>query len=89
MSQINEIISKLFKDRWSANLADATIEEQREQLYKNLVDQINGYWSGNTAYHILVDGGFIIDAKRIRDEDGQCKGKRLTELGKMFKAEME
>jgi len=89
MSDINKIISRLFKSRWTANLAEASIEEQRKQLYKNLIDQTNGFWSGHTAYHILVDGGFIVDSKALKNHDGTRKGKKLTMLGEMFKSEME
>lgn len=77
MSEINEIISKLFKERWTENLANASIEEQREQLFKTLRDQMRGYWSGHTAYHLAVEGGFLIDAKSNTN-------KKLTTLGEMF-----
>lgn len=79
---INTIITKLFKERWTANLADATLDMQKAQLHKTLKDQLNGYWSGHTAYHLAVDGGFLIDSKN-------GSHKRLTELGKMFMQEME
>jgi len=80
MSEINQIIKKLFSERWTENLANADIGAQRKQLYKTLTDQINGYWSGHTAYHLAVDGGFLIDAKSGTD-------KRLTILGQMFIAQ--
>jgi hypothetical protein len=89
MSDINKIIQKLFSERWTKNLADAPIEAQREQLFKNLQNQIDGYSSGHTAYHIMVDGGFLVDSKRVRIEGtGMAKGKRLTILGKMFMESM-
>ena len=77
MSDINKIISKLFKERWTENLANASIDEQRGQLFKTLQDQMRGYWSGHTAYHLAVDGGFLIDAKSNAN-------KKLTALGEMF-----
>jgi len=77
MSDIDKIIKKLFSERWTDNLANAGIEQQKKQLYKTLSDQTNGYWSGHTAYHLAVDGGFLIDEKSNTN-------KKLTELGKMF-----
>jgi len=85
MSDIDEIIHKLFSDRWTKNLSEAPIEDMRKQLHKNLSNQIDGFWTGHTAYHIMVDGGFLIDSKRIRIKDtGMAKGKKLTVLGQMF-----
>ncbi|HHY0331098.1 TPA: hypothetical protein ACVU1K_001073 [Vibrio cholerae] len=81
LSQIDQIIHGLFSTRWSSDLRNAPIKQMREQLYKNLKDQLNGYWSGYMAYHILIDGGFIIDAPT---------GKKVaTKLGQMFIGEME
>jgi len=82
MSDINKIIKKLFSERWTKNLADAPIEEQREQLFKTLTDQTGGYWSGHTAYHLAVDGGFLIDS-------GRRSKKKLTTLGEMFMESMK
>ena len=76
-SDIDTVIKKLFKERWSADLAEADINDQREQLFKTLRDQQQGYWSGHTAYHLAVDGGFLIDSKSGTE-------KKLTELGKLF-----
>ncbi len=81
MSDINKIIKKLFSERWTDNLANADIEAQRSQLHKTLRNQIDGYWSGHTAYHLAVDGGFLIDAKSGAD-------KKLTALGEMFMESM-
>ena len=81
MSDINKIIKKLFSERWTDNLANADIEAQRNQLCKTLSNQVDGYWSGHTAYHLAVDGGFLIDAK-----SGTYK--KLTALGEMFMESM-
>jgi hypothetical protein len=91
MSDINKIIKKLFQERWTKNLSEAPIEKMRAQLFKTLTDQSNGYWSGHTAYYLAVDGGFLIDQKRIPSDlnDGKMKPKRLTVLGEMFMAEMK
>lgn len=77
MSDIDKIIHKLFSDRWTENLSKAPIENMRKQLHKNLLDQTRGYWSGHTAYHIMIDGGFLVDAK-------SSTYKKLTALGQMF-----
>ncbi|MCP5007422.1 MAG: hypothetical protein GY941_26320 [Planctomycetes bacterium] len=77
MEEINKIIDQLFKDRWYGYLADADIEEKRAQLYKTLKNQTDGYWSGHTAYHLVVEGGFLIDAK-------SNTSKKLTALGEFF-----
>lgn len=77
MSEINKVIKKLFDERWTDNLAKAGIDEQRKQLHKTLRDQTNGYWSGHTAYHLAVDGGFLVDGKSNTK-------KKLTEFGKIF-----
>ena len=74
---VNKIIKKLFSERWTDNLANADIEAQRSQLHKTLRNQKDGYWSGHTAYHLAVDGGFLIDSK-----SGSIK--KLTALGEMF-----
>ncbi|MBM68178.1 MAG: hypothetical protein CME43_01930 [Haliea sp.] len=74
---IDMIISDLFKNRWSGNLAEGNLDEQKRQLFKTLKDQTMGYWSGHTAYHIAVDGGFLIDGKR-------CTYKKVTRLGAIF-----
>lgn len=49
----------------------------KEQLHKTLQNQLDGYWSGSTAYHIVTKGGFLFDCKR----DAK---KELTPLGQMF-----
>jgi len=85
MTDIDKIIHQLFSIRWSGDLNKSPIEDMRKQLHKNMQNQIDGFWTGHTAYHIMVDGGFLIDAKRKRIEDtGMCEGKKLTVLGQMF-----
>ena len=49
----------------------------KAQLYKNLNDQLNGYWSGSTAYFIMTHGGFLKDSKKSTN-------KSLTALGELF-----
>jgi len=74
---LDVVISELFKSRWTANLANAGIEEQKKQLYKTLKNQVEGYWSGHTAYHLAVDGGFLIDGE-------SNTFKKLTAVGCAF-----
>ena len=89
MNDTNEIINKLFRSRWTGHLNSAPIDEMRKQLQKNLQNQIDGFWTGHTAYWIMVDGGFLIDSKMVRIEGtGMSEGKKLTELGKMFMRSM-
>lgn len=74
---MNHLIRELYSPRWSGDLANSSVVEMRKQLQKTLQNQMDGYWSGHTAYNIAVDGGFLIDGKK-------CSNKRLTELGRMF-----
>ena len=90
MSDINKIIHKLFSSRWTGDLNQSPIEDMRKQLHKNLTDQVNGFWSGHSAYYVMVDGGFLIDSKRVYiKESNKCKGKKLTVLGEMFMDSMK
>jgi hypothetical protein len=85
MSDIDKVIHKLFSTRWSYDLSNAPIEKMRSQLYKSLSDQTNGFWSGHTAYNLMIDGGFLIDSKRkYLEESNKAEGKKLTEMGKLF-----
>lgn len=77
MSDIDKLISQLFKERWSGDLYTASIDKQRLQLRKTLQHQMQGYWSGHTAYSLAVEGGFLLDAK-------SGTNKKLTALGKVF-----
>lgn len=80
MSQIDELISELFKG-W-VGPASESLEMSKQQLHKNLSDQVAGYWSGSTAYWIMTHGGFLVDAP-------SGKPKKLTALGQMFMNEMK
>jgi len=77
MSDINKVIHILFRHHWVGDSVTKNIDTMRMQLYKNLKDQLNGYWSGSTAYHIMVQGGFLLDGKR-------GSNKKLTALGHIF-----
>ncbi len=82
VSQIDQVIHELFSNNWTPDLRTASIDKMRAQLYKNLKNQLDGYWTGHTAYWILVNGGFIVDGPK-----GTVK--QLTRFGSMFKEEME
>ena len=74
---IDKIINELFKDRWTGNLASANIDAQKAQLYKTLKNQVEGFWSGHSAYRLAVDGGFLLDGK-------SNTLKSLTHVGRAF-----
>lgn len=80
MNQIDELITGLFKS-WVGPQRDS-LELAKEQLHKNLKDQLAGYWSGSTAYWIMTHGGFLLDGKK-------GEKKKLTALGAMFMTEMQ
>ncbi|MEF1187766.1 hypothetical protein QTO04_00470 [Vibrio parahaemolyticus] len=82
VSQIDQVIHELFSSRWVGSLSYGPIKSQRAQLYKNLKNQLDGYWTGHTAYWMLVEGGFIVDGPK-------GTAKQLTRFGSMFKEEME
>ncbi|ETZ11011.1 hypothetical protein ACRW9P_22560 [Vibrio parahaemolyticus] len=81
-SQIDQVIHELFSSCWVGSLSYGPIKSQRAQLYKNLKNQLDGYWTGHTAYWMLVEGGFIVDGPT-------GTAKQLTRFGSMFKKEME
>lgn len=72
---IDGVIYLLYSSFWSGDLSGAPVSEMKKQLYKTLTDQVNGYWSGHSAYQIAVAGGFLIDSKRKRIEGiNRCEG---------------
>lgn len=79
---LNEIIEDMFNQNWTGEYTLSSIENMRKQLYKNLKDQLNGYWSGSSAYSIMVLGGFLIDSK-------SGTKKQLTALGEKFIEDFE
>ena len=79
MSDIDKIIDRLFNAKqWGI---EDTIEAKREKLNENLTYQVNGWWSGSTAYWIMTYGGFLVDGK-------SSTKKKLTKLGEMFIEQM-
>ena len=81
-NQIDQIIYDLFSKRWVGESVTCSLDAMKKQLHKNLTDQVNGYWSGHTAYHIMVEGGYLIAAKHVNG-----KPKKLTKLGESFMAQ--
>lgn len=78
---VDEIILELFQQRWTGDSVTSSLWNMKKQLYKNIRNQVDGYWTGHTAYHILVDGGFIVEGK-------SGTKKKLTKLGEQFMMEM-
>jgi len=74
---IEEIITKLFNEKWTKNLVTEDIQEQKFFIYKILRDQVRGNSVNNTAYDLAVKGGFLLDAKSNTHE-------KLTTLGHIF-----
>lgn len=73
----DEYINELFDGTKFGATIDNSADEKRKILAKNLRQQIDGYWSGHTIYHIAVNGGFLIDGKK-------SSNKKLTLLGHLF-----
>lgn len=78
----DEYITVLFQGTNFGDTINNSVDEQRALIARTLRNQIDGYWSGHTAYHIVVDGGFLKDAKV-----GAVK--HLTKLGHLFLLEFE
>lgn len=80
---LDDYIKEAFLGWWSGGAQSLTLDEMKAQLHKNLKDQVNGYWSGHSAYGIMVHYGFLIDQK----PGGIESKKKLTRLGEMFMQE--
>jgi SRSO17 transposase len=81
MIELDEVIGDLFATNWTG-AEQFDVELAKKQLAKNLRDQVNGFWSGHTAYWIITNGGFLIDSKKGTK-------KKLTAVGKIFLNNME
>ena len=73
----DEYVNQLFDGTNFGEVINNCVTEKRKQIHKTLTNLRAGYWSGHTAYHIVLHGGFIKDGKR-----GQPK--ELTDLGHAF-----
>jgi hypothetical protein len=75
----DDYINELFKGTRFGESIDNCVIRKREQLYKTLTELVKGYWSGHTAYHIAVNGGFIVDGKKGSPKQLTLLGRYLVE----------
>lgn len=80
-SEVDKIVYRMFRKYWNGDHTVSSLHNMRVQLRKNIQNQLDGFWSGSSAYQIMTQGGFIVDAKTGK--------KKLTELGKMFMASFD
>lgn len=73
----DDYINELFEGTKFGDTIDNSVIERRKLIKKTLRNQLDGYWSGHTAYGIIVHGGFLLDTKVGRP-------KFLTALGEAF-----
>ncbi|QFT55614.1 hypothetical protein [Microbulbifer sp. THAF38] len=73
----DEYIEELFEGTNFGERVNNSTLLKRHHIAKHLKQQIEGFWSGHTMYHILIYGGFLMDAKT-------SETKRLTALGRAF-----
>jgi hypothetical protein len=73
----DDFINQLFECTNFGEAINNCVEMKRKQIAKTLQNQVDGYWSGHTAYHIVVNAGFLKDGKRSTH-------KELTALGVAF-----
>ncbi|WP_444893599.1 hypothetical protein ACJJIE_03690 [Microbulbifer sp. TRSA001] len=73
----DEYIEELFEGTNFGEKINNSTQAKRGIIAKCLKNQIEGFWSGHTMYHILINGGFLINAKT-------SETKRLTALGRAF-----
>ena len=76
----DDFINELFAGTNFGEPINNCVKAKRKQIAKTLRDQVAGYWSGHTAYHIVVNGGFLKDAK-------SGEQKELTAFGAAFMSE--
>lgn len=78
----DEYVNELFEGTNFGEVINNDVTEKRKQLHKTLTAVAKGSWSGHTAYHIVLDGGFIKDGKT-------GEPKELTALGNAFMSQFE
>lgn len=78
----DEYIESLFQGANFGEQVNGSTDEKRKLIRKALRNQLDGYWSGHTIYQIMVQGGFLHDAK-------SSEKKRLTQLGAAFLQEVK
>lgn len=73
----DEYIESLFRGTNFGEPVNSSTKEKTKLIKTALKRQLEGYWTGHTLYHILVNGRFLYDAKTTEQ-------KRLTQLGVAF-----
>lgn len=79
---IDKIIYNLFDKYWCGESTLKSLDTMKKQLHKNLSNQMQAYWSGSTAYSIMVTGGFLVDGQKGTN-------KSLTSRGQVFMKAMQ
>ena len=69
MNASDKFINSLFKGTNFGETINNNIEAKRKLIAKTLRNQVHGYWSGHTAYSIVVRGGLLKDSKRGSDKE--------------------
>ena len=64
MTLSDDYINDLFQGTNFGEKTNNSVQEKRKLITKTLRNQLDGYWSGHTAYNIVVNGGLLKDAKR-------------------------
>ena len=77
MSVTDDFINELFEGTNFGAPINGSIKMKRALIKKTLQNQMDAYWSGSTAYGIVVYGGFLRDGK-------SSTHKKLTKLGEDF-----
>jgi hypothetical protein len=75
-------INELFSNTNFGDKINNCVKAKRQQINKTLTDLISGYWSGHTAYNIVLKGKLIIDSSK-------GTAKELTPLGLSFMNEFK
>jgi len=73
----DEFINKIFEGTDFGVPVNRSVAAKRDLLYCTLQNQMNGFWAGSTMHLIMVNGGFLKDAKF-------SEPKELTHLGREY-----
>ncbi|WP_051560584.1 hypothetical protein [Marinobacterium jannaschii] len=82
MNITDDFINSLFEGTNFGEAINNSVTKKRNLIAKTLRNQLDGFWSGHTAYSIVVTGGLLLDTK-----SGQPK--HLTAIGEAFMKEYE
>lgn len=78
----NSFINEIFYGTDFGDEINKSVKEKKRLIAVSLDKQLDGYWSGHTIYWILVNGGFLKDAK-------STDKKELTAFGNYFMADFD